>query len=365
MRSRAVVMVADRTLELRELEVPDRLEPGFALLRVDGNGLCGTDHDFYVGALSGMIPRPCVPGHETVGTIVRTTPEAERDMGVAVGDRVAVDCWIRCGRCRACLAGDGNHCRHVFNYSASPVDSPVDHGLSGGMADHMVLRPGTTVYHFGADVPVEDAVLFNPLANAIDWTCRAGGVRLGDHVLVLGAGQRGIACALAAREAGAARVIVTGRSHDRHKLDLALEFGATDVVDVERDDLHELVRTVTDGRGVDVAIDLVPGATETITDAVEAVRPAGTVVLAGVKGDARADLRTDRIWQKGLRIQGALSASPWSIEQAVRLIDEQRHPFTKLHSHVFGLEDAELAIQILGNEHPGEHPVHITVKPSG
>src|SRR5688572_5640718 len=97
--ARAAVIVADRTLEMRELPVPDRPPPGGALLAVEGCGMCGSDVEQYEGATArrGMMTFPCVPGHETVGRIAALDPEGARRWGLKVGDRVAVSSVPPCG----------------------------------------------------------------------------------------------------------------------------------------------------------------------------------------------------------------------------------------------------------------------------
>ena len=140
--------------------------------------------------------------------------------------------------------------------------------------------------------------MFNPLGAGVRWGVHLGGIGLGDTVLVLGAGQRGLAAVIAARAAGAGTIIVTGLEADAHKLALAREFGAdhTLVVDGEHaEDTVERVREITGGELADVALELTPMAGGPITDALLATRHGGRVVLAGLKGEREIPLRTDLI----------------------------------------------------------------------
>lgn len=359
--ARAAVLTGERSIEVRSLDLPATLAPGHALLRIEGNGLCGSDHDAYVGKLAaaGIIRYPVVVGHEMVGVVEAIGPPGP-DPSLRIGDRVAVDGVVHCGSCHECDHGIVNQCRNRTGYSTVPLRSGS--GLWGGLADLMELMPGTRTFPVSAELAVQDAVLFNPLANGFEWALRSGGVGYGDRVLVMGAGQRGLACCVAASVAGARQVIVTGLHADQHKLRLAADFGATDAIDVEEHDLVPEVRRLTGGALVDVAIDVVPTATSPVSDGLECLRTGGTLVLAGVKG-ADVHLRTDRIWQKSLRVQGAFGRSAWAIEAALRVIETQRFPFERLHSHTFLLHDVEHAIRVLGGEVPGEEPLHITVVP--
>jgi threonine dehydrogenase-like Zn-dependent dehydrogenase len=363
MKSRALVLLAEREMEVREFPVPAEPFPGGAILRVLANGLCGSDYDLYSGKFAGTayFNPPVIPGHEIVGRIEAIDPEAARRWKVAEGDRVAVEPMIRCGECRNCRLGRANHCSNVFSYSGVPLDASP--GLWGGMSQYLMLRPGSGVYPVPAGLSDEDAVLFNPFGNAFQWTASVGGVAIGDRVLVLGAGQRGLACAAVAAAMGARQVIVTGLTRDAAKLALAPEFGATDVIDVELRDTVDTVADLTGGEGVDVAIDTTPGATAPLLHAIEALRPEGRLVVAGMKGREIAGLNTDRIFLKGLTLAGAFATTPWATVNALELLAGGRFPIKKMHTHRVGLDGAERAIRLLGGELPDENAIHVVVIP--
>jgi threonine dehydrogenase-like Zn-dependent dehydrogenase len=363
-KSRALVLLGDRNVEVREFDVPAAALPGGAILRVLANGLCGSDYDLYSGkfAGTGMFRPPLIPGHEIVGRIEAIDPAAAEQWGVAEGDRVAVEPMIRCGQCRNCRLGRGNHCTHSFNYSSVPLD--VAPGLWGGMSEYMMLRPGSGVYRIPDRLTDEDAVLFNPFGNAFQWTARVGNVSAGDRVLVLGAGQRGLACAAVAATMGARQVIVTGLTRDEAKLALAPEFGATDTIDVEKQDTVAAVADMTSGEGVDVAIDTTPGATAPLVHAIAALRPEGRLVVAGMKGREISGLNTDQIFLKALTVSGAFATVPWATWNALELVASGRFPVHKLHTHRVDLDGAEHAIRVLGGEVPDESALHMTVIPA-
>ena len=362
MKARAAVMVEPGTMEVREFAVPDSPPAGGAIIKIVANGLCGSDHDVFNEIVSENLEFPVVPGHEMVGRIVMIDPAAAGAWGVTEGDRVAVEPIVYCGTCSNCISGRGRFCKHSFRYSLEPIGT--GHGLWGGMAEYMVLVPGTRVIKVPEHLSDADAALFNTLGNSFEWAGQAGRVSLGDRVLVLGAGQRGLGCSMVACEAGAAQVIVTGLDRDTHKLALAPEFGAAAVINVEHENTVERVMELTDGEGMDLVIDTVPVATEPILHALTVLRPEGTLVLAGVKGREIRGLFPDVIYMKALAIKGALATIPWATANAMRVLGEGKYPFHKLHSHTFGLDDVERAIGILGGEITDPTPVlHITIKP--
>lgn len=357
-------MLGPRRIELRELAVPEAPPPGGAIAAVLANGICGSDWDVYSGRMKNPAGRPApfpmVPGHEPVVRIERIDPAAAAAWGVGEGDRVVVESRVRCGQCKQCLAGQGPACSNSVTYSLVPLDEGS--GLHGGMAERMVLRAGSSVFRVPDGLSDEDAALSNPLSNAMQWTIEAGRVRVGDRVLVLGCGQRGLCCAVAAKEAGAAQVIMTGTRRDAHKLALAPSLGVDRIVVVEDADTVEAVHDATDGELADVAIDTVPESHAPIADAFEALRVGGRLVVAGVRGGTAADFPFDRIRSRQLTVVGVAATTAWSTREALRLLASGRWPFARLHTHRVGLEGAEDAIRTLGGE-VGDGAIHITIVP--
>jgi 2-desacetyl-2-hydroxyethyl bacteriochlorophyllide A dehydrogenase len=362
MKVRAVVVTEPRNLEVRELELPAEPPRGGAIMRVVANGLCGSDYNLFNGKVAPMSEGlPVVPGHEMVGRITMIDDDAAARWRVKEGDRVAVKPLAPCGGCPDCRAGRDRWCPNSFLYSGTRVDNGC--GLWGGMAEYMVLRPGSAVYRIPDEVSDLDSGLYNALSNGLEWTGKVGEAAIGERVLVLGAGQRGLTSAVVAKEAGAAQVIVTGLNRDRHKLALACEFGATDVLNVEEHDTVAAVRDLTDGEGVDLVVDTTPGATDPILHAIELLRPEGRLVLCGLKGREIAGLFTDKLIVKALQVRGAMTTTDWADVQTGRLLASGRYDWHKLHSHTFGLDEVEHAVRLLGGEFPGEEAIHITIQP--
>jgi threonine dehydrogenase-like Zn-dependent dehydrogenase len=358
--ARAVVLTGPRQLELRTLPVPDHPPARGAILKVLRNGICGSDYDLYCGNFPLALTLPVVPGHEIVGEIVAVDPFASRNWGVTVGTRVAVEAAVRCGDCEPCRLGHMG-CVNTFAYSAAPVSFGA--GLWGGMAEYMVLLPGSSVYPLPPSMPLDVAGLFNVFGNATEWTARLGDVALGDRTVVLGAGQRGIACGAIAHLRGASEVVVTGLHRDAHKLEVASDLGATATIDVEGRDVVDAVRNVLGGDRADVVIDTTPRATASIQHAVELVRPEGTIVLAGLKHVPLTGFVTDQLLMKNVTLKAALGTKPVSAVAALRTLAAGRLPFERLFSMTVPLDGVERGVQVVGGEHSGEAPIHISVDP--
>jgi threonine dehydrogenase-like Zn-dependent dehydrogenase len=364
-RVTAVIQTGRRALELVELPMPT-VGVDDAVLRVEACGICGTDVEQYRGELDGVIDLhyPLVPGHEPVGVIEAIGRDAAARWRVGVGDRVAVEPFLPCGGCRSCLTGSYEHCDgwdRMMSYGFVPTN--VGNGLWGGYATHLYLHPKAVLHKIPKGIAPETAVLFNPLGAGVRWGVSLPRTGIGSRVVVLGPGQRGIAAALAAKVAGASLVIVTGLTRDRHKLDLAVALGADVAIDVEREDLVPRVRELTGGAMADVVVDVSANATQPVVDALDLVRPGGTIVLGGLKGVPVPQFPSDKVVLRGITVIGARGVTAPGYAEAIDIIASDRFPLDRMRTHQFPLEQAEQAIQVLAGEVPGEHAVNVVIRP--
>jgi threonine dehydrogenase-like Zn-dependent dehydrogenase len=127
--------------------------------------------------------------------------------------------------------------------------------------------------------------MFNPLAAGLSWAAAIPATAPGDRVVVLGAGQRGLCCVIAARAAGARQVVITGLTRDAQKLALARELGADVAIDVEQNEVVASVRDATGG-GAEVVVDTTPYAPQSLNHAIAIAVRKGRIVVAGLKGNA-------------------------------------------------------------------------------
>lgn len=360
MYAEAMVLVAERKLERERLGIPS-IASGEALLKVEATGICGSDHEQINGGLAraGWSSYPVIPGHEPVGRIVEIGAEARRLWKVDSGSLVAVESVVPCHVCPSCTSGMVKFCENRFSYGFTPKTFGC--GLWGGYSQYMVLRPNSVLHPVPDGIPAEIATLFNPLGAGFDWTVRRADMKVGDVVVVLGCGQRGLACVAAARIAGASQIIVTGLSRDRHKLEVALKLGASAVIDVEATpNVVEAVRDLLKGRKADRVIDTTPKATRPITDAIEIVRPGGVVVLAGLKGiGTLGDLAADRMVLKAIDVRGVVSVGSWGYQRAMDAIASRSLPLELLHTHTIPLADVEEGIAMLGRS----EAIHVSIVP--
>jgi alcohol dehydrogenase len=246
-------------------------------------------------------------------------------------------------------------------YGFIPLVRPP--GLWGGYAEYQYLAPDTML------LPVPDALdpvvatLFNPLGAGIRWGATLPGTGPGDVVAVLGPGIRGLCASVAAKEAGAAFVMITGAGErDRQRLQLASRFGADLAVDVTNENPVEALRT-TAGRLADIVVDVTATAPDAFPQALELARPGGTVVVAGTRGGIGVrDFNPDVIVFKELRVLGALGVDVDAYQAALNLLASGRYPFTDLPRSCVGLDGAaDLLTRMAGEGLPP--PVHGVIVP--
>lgn len=360
---RAAVQTGPGAIELRDLPRP-RTGDDDGLLRIEANGLCGSDLETFHGRVPMRGGYPVVPGHEPLGIIEEIGDAAAERWGVQPGDRVALEVLVPCRACLLCLSGRYMSCKHrKATHGYTPVDRAP--GLWGGLAGYVYLHRNAVLHKVRGDLPPEIAVMYNPLGAGVRWTAHLGQVGLGDTVLILGAGQRGILSAAAAKAAGAGTVIMTGLASDAHKLALAREFGADHTIVVDEEDTVARVTEITDGELADVVLEMTPLAAQPLDDALRAVRHGGRIVVAGLKGGTKIPLDSDLVVNKALTLVGAYGVDSRGYAEAIRILESGRFPFARLHTHTFELADTVKALNVLAGEVPGEQAVHVAVRPAG
>ncbi|TAJ88673.1 alcohol dehydrogenase [bacterium] len=357
---RGVTLLAPDKLEIREYPLPE-VPPDGGLVAVEMAGVCGTDVKYLHGKLE--LPLPVILGHEILGRVVKLGREAAAIHGLKEGDRIILKGALGCGRCADCRRGAARFCKKRTSYGGRTSCADPPH-LFGGFADYIYLAPDALATKVSDHLPAKAAVLIGAvMANGFQWAVRLGGVKMGDYVLIQGPGQQGLACAFAARQAGAARIFISGIGRDAHRFTLAERFGAHRTINVEKENVVEVVRKETGGAMADVVVD-VSGSPQAIKTSVECVRRQGTMVLGGLTGDATiTPMLMDKLVWGEIRLQGVFTADNDATEAAMRLIESTKFPVEEMVSHIFPLEETERCIRAVGGEFPELYPTKALIKP--
>jgi alcohol dehydrogenase len=199
--------------------------------------------------------------------------------------------------------GASQRCERRMGYGLY-LTTDVAPSLWGGYATHLYLHPDAQIEKAPTHIPSDVMTLFHPLSGVVHWIYEIPKLRMAEHVVILGPGQRGILAALTARHAGAKTVTISGLPEDHHRLALARELGADAIVDVSKEDIVERVHEVTAGEMADVVLDMSAGSTAPVLQALDVARMGGRVVLAGSEWQANRRLVTDKIVVKGLQVLG-------------------------------------------------------------
>ncbi|MCB0880645.1 MAG: alcohol dehydrogenase catalytic domain-containing protein [Thermoleophilia bacterium] len=303
-----------------------------AVVRILTTTICGTDLHILHGDVASCEPGT-IFGHEGVAEVVEVGAGVKN---FAKGDRVIVSCITKCGSCSFCQAGHPDHCQS----NDAGIGWILGHRINGTLAEYVrIPHADFSMHKVPEGVTDEQAVfLSDSLPTGFEVGVIAGGVKPGDVVAVVGTGAVGLASVLTAGLYGASRVI--GIDTNDFRLRKAKEFGATDTFNANDKDLKEKVFALTDGLGVDVAIEAV-GYPETLQRAISLARPRGRVANIGVHGTP-VEFPMEALWIQNLNVSmGLVDAT--STATLLKMVASGRIASEKMGTHTFTLNDIDNA----------------------
>ncbi len=311
----AVLVAAGEPLEVREIRTP-RPNSGEVLVKVIACGLCHSDLHVMAGKIG--FPLPAVLGHEVSGTIVELGP-GTRHSGLAEGDQVCGAFLMPCGQCPECARGRDDLCAPFFEFNRlrgqlfdgtsrlADCDGTVIAQYSmGGLAEYCVI-PVTAVAKMadGMD-PVAASIIGCAAMTAYGAVRRGADLQYGETLAIIGIGGVGSNIVQVAKELGARQIIAI--DVDDEKLAAAQRLGATDTINSRAEDARERVFEITQGRGVDVAIEAL-GFPATFEQALTLLADGGRMVPVGLAaGTATAAVEINRLVRRGQQISGSYGA---------------------------------------------------------
>ncbi|ABS65921.1 NAD(P)-dependent alcohol dehydrogenase [Xanthobacter versatilis] len=354
-KMKAAIFVEKNRIVLDEKPIPD-VGPLDALIRITTTTICGTD----VHILKGEYPveKGLTIGHEPVGIIEKLGSAVE---GFAEGQRVIAGAITPSGYSNACLCGcasqDGPRMKHGFK----PMGGwRFGNTIDGAQAEYLVVPDAMTNLAPVPEALGDEQVLMCPDIMSTGFAgAESGKVRIGDTVAVFAQGPIGLCATAGARLMGATRIIAVDRVGER--LNVARAMGADEVVDFSKVDPVEEILRLTDGRGVDVAIEAL-GRQETFEAALRVLRPGGTLSSLGVySSDLKIPLDAFAAGLGDNKI--VTSLCPGGKERMRRLMDvvaSGRVDARALVTHRFKLDDIEKAYDLFSHQRDGVLKVAIT-----
>ena len=351
----AAVFAEPGRIELEDKPIPD-VGPLDALLRITTTTICGTD----IHILKGEYPvaRGLTVGHEPVGVIEKLGSEVR---GFQEGQRVIAGAITPSGHSAACLCGcssqDGPGERHGFRAMGG---WRFGNTIDGAQAEYLLVPDAMVNLAPVPSVLTDEQVLMCPDIMSTGFSgAERGGVRIGDCVAVFAQGPIGLCATAGARLMGATRIIAVESIPERQAV--ARRLGADEIVDFSQVDPVEEIMRLTEGRGVDVAIEAL-GRQETFAAALRVLRPGGTLSSLGVySGDLTIPLGAFAAGLGDHRIVTTLC--PGGKERMRRLVDvvaSGRVDLAPLVTHRFPLERIKEAYDLFSHQRDGVLKVAIT-----
>lgn len=274
-------------LEMQEIPIP-AIKANEVLIKVHKRAICGTDLHIYKWDewSQNRLKPPVTTGHEFYGEIVETGADVGH---YRVGDLVTAEMHVVCNQCFQCRTGNAHLCENVVILG---VDG------DGCFADYIAV-PESNLWRVPAGIDPEWAAIYDPFGNAVH-TVMAGPT-VGKSFLILGGGPIGIAAVPVCKAAGASRVLLSEVMPFRQ--DLARKMGADRVIDPAKENVAEVVRSLTGGQGVDVVLEM-SGHPAAIAEGFRAIRKNGRYSLLGIPAKPLSiDLAKDVIFP-GITVQG-------------------------------------------------------------
>ncbi|KAK0734181.1 L-Arabinitol 4-dehydrogenase [Lasiosphaeria miniovina] len=338
--------ISDAAPTLESVQKGEDLREGQVTVAIRSTGICGSDVHFWKhGCIGPMIVcSDHVLGHESAGEIIAVHPSVKN---IAVGDRVAIEPQVICNACEPCLTGRYNGCERVDFLSTPPVP---------GLLRRYVNHPAVWCHKIG-DMSYENGAMLEPLSVALAGLQRAG-VRLGDPVLICGAGPIGLITMLCCKAAGACPLVIT--DIDEGRLSFAKEICPEVVTHkVERQSAEDAAKAIVASFGdVEPAVAIeCTGVESSIVAAIWAVKFGGKVFIIGVgKNEIQIPFMRASVREVDLQFQYRYS-NTWP--RAIRLVENGVVDLTRLVTHRFQLEDALKAFETASDPKTGAIKVQI------
>jgi len=339
---KAVVFRGKDRIALEEAPKPQAGD-GEAVIRITTTTICGTDVHIVRGEYP--VEPGLILGHEPVGVIEELGAGLEHLY--AVGDRVIVGAITPCGQCFYCLNGTSSQCGGALG------GWRFGNTINGAWAEYLLVPDAkANLAPIPPGLTDEDVVLCPDIFSTGLSGAESGGIKVGDSVAVFAQGPIGLCATLGATLRGASLIVAIDSKSER--LEMARRFGATVTLHAREGDPVPCIKRLTDGRGVDVAIEAL-GQQETFENALRAIRPGGTLSSLGVySGKLVAPYRALHAGLGDQRIVTTLC--PGGKERMRRLmamIEHRRVDLSPLVTHHFDLDDIDEAFDLFSHQRDG------------
>lgn len=310
-------------MELLDIEEP-KTSKDLVKIKVEYSGICGSDIHSFKGEY-GNIKTPVVLGHEFSGTIVEI---GESVKNLKVGDRVTSETTFEtCGTCDYCKSKDYNLCN---------TRKGIGTQANGSFAEYVLSRE-ESVHVLPENVSFLAASLTEPLACCVHAALEKTTIDKDDVVLIFGPGPIGLLLAQVVMSQGA-KVILTGVTKDRERLDFGKKMGVDIVVDSLQEDLGKIVMEATNGYGVNRTFDC-SGAVPAVNQGLRLIKKKGEFVQVGLFAKVKNEIDQEAIIQREIKYIGSRSQKPTSWITSLELMAAKKVDPEALITKIVDLKD--------------------------
>ncbi|MBO8176224.1 MAG: zinc-dependent alcohol dehydrogenase family protein [Bacillus sp. (in: Bacteria)] len=331
---KALIFRGPGKIEWGEKDKPTIQKPTDAIVRITKTTICGTDLHILGGDVPAVTDGRTL-GHEGVGIVEEVGTDVNN---FKPGDRVLISCVTSCGRCDYCKKAMYAHCENGGWI--------LGHLIDGTQAEYVrIPYADTSLYHIPPGSEEEALVMLSDIfPTGLEIGVINGEVQPGDVVAIVGAGPVGMAVLLTAQLYSPAEIIMVDL--DDNRLEQSKKFGATKTVNSSKGDAVEQVMELTDGKGVDVAIEAV-GFPVTFDICQQILKPGGRLANVGVHGKP-VDLRLEQLWLRNVKITTGL-VSTSTTPMLLKTVNSGKIKPQQLITHRFPLDQIMQAYDVFRN----------------
>lgn len=315
---KAMVLSAIKRMEMDEIPDPRIVNDKEVLIEMKAVGVCGSDMHYYTnGSIGTQIAEfPFIMGHEGSGRIVETGANVSK---VKIGDRIAIDPLVACGKCEQCMSGREHTCLNQ-KFLGNPGQ------LEGCLSEYIVL-PESCCFPVSDKISYEEAVVSEPLAIGV-YASHLAGITGVEQVGILGFGPIGMSVKMAAEQSGVQHFYITDLIEDR----LAKTGSCRWKGNPESQDIVGNILQVEPG-GLDVVFDCC-GKQEAVDQAIELLKPGGKLMIVGIPEFDRWSFNAEKMRRKEISIQNVRRQNG-SVEKTLKLIEDGALDAKSMITHRF------------------------------
>jgi L-iditol 2-dehydrogenase len=331
---KAALLIEPKKIEMNDLEIP-KIREDEVLIKIKRVGICGSDNHIYnKGEIAFLkVKLPFILGHECSGEVVDIGKGVNN---IKIGNRVAIEPSIHCGKCEFCRKGKFNLCDDYRFLAAPPDNNGALVEYLAHRSDHCFLIPDSISYEEGA--------LIEPLAIVVQ-AFEISNFNIGDPILILGAGTIGLLTLMLLKSLGADKCVIV--DYYDEKLSIAKKMGADFTVNVKDEDLLSKIRKFSDNKGFPVIFDSA-GKENSLNIAITVAKKGGTIVIIGIS-EEKASFNIVDLIGGVLTIKGTNDFGDNIFNKAISLVKDKKVDVKKIISHSFNFDEIDEAFKNVNN----------------